>query len=240
MSPDLVRRALLVVLPALLCACGDSTAGLGPAGVKLSFVEAVPLQLGGQRTYTLKVERKGGVEGALDLRLEEQSLGFTFAPVQVPAEADAVPFTVSISDGPPPGPANVPVAVRTSGDTYHVSIPVQLVGVPDGVTPQLDLERKSVVAGEEVDVLVRVDRSNGFTMGFSVNPSDEPGLVQRVGSANFGYQTQQAVLRVQVDASVPPGAQTFPYVLTYGGAYGSAVHTVNGAFTLDVVERSVN
>lgn len=235
-----IRRGLPAVLTTALLACGGSTAGLGPAGVKLTFAEAVPLQLGSERTYTLKVQREGGLEGALDLSLEEQSLGFTFSPVHVPEEASEVSFTVSISDGPPPGPANVPVVVRSARTTFHVSIPVQLVGVPDGVAPDVDIERKAVVAGAEVDLSVHVDRSNGFTMGFSVYSPYEPALVRGVSPASFGYQTREAVMRVQVSESLAPGPQTLPYVIMYGGAYGTESRVAHGTFTLDVMESPGN
>lgn len=224
------------VIASILVACGPGSGSLGLDGVKLRFAESAPLQLGSERTYTLEVQREGGLEGALDVSIGEPSLGFSFEPFDVPAGVNEVSVTVAISDGPPPGPANVPFRVRGPGATWNVSVPVQLVDVPEGIEPQVHFEQRSALPGQEVDVPVSVNRSNGFTAGFSVSTPIDGVVAQGVSSANFGYKTLDAVLRVRVGAGTAPGLREVPYQVMFGGAYGSQAHVVHGTFTLEVLE----
>ncbi|MBF5044014.1 hypothetical protein FGE12_16570 [Aggregicoccus sp. 17bor-14] len=232
-----VRLAPLAFL-CLSLGCGESTPS-GAAGIALSFVDPSPLQLGGKHTYTVHAERKGSIEGPLHVTVDEPSLGFSFAPFDIPGDATDASVTIAISDGPMPGLLDVPFHVVTSGGgTWNVTLPLQVVDVPAGVEPQLHFERTSAFAGGDVDVTVSVDRTNGFTKGLQVYvPLDGP-FTQGFGSANFGYATETAPLHLKLKDNVSPGTVNIPYVLTFGGAYGSEVHERQGTFPLEVLAPS--
>jgi hypothetical protein len=167
---------------------------------------------------------RNGFEGQLRLRAEGVPSGVLIPDVLITSEEVEGLLAVTATDGAIPG--NSDIAIRAEGDSVETSIRTLHLTIRPPGSFALSADPIGIVPASSASTSASVVRLGGFTGTVTLSVSAPVGLVASVQPAQLSGNATTALLTVEADRSIRPGAYTLRLMGTSPGFVDQVIELI--------------